>query len=176
MRKCRPGLHALYVTWMKYSVHRIFAHLGPAVVFLRYFLSSTRGDSLGNILQLTHCDVNVRNVRTLGTKWERSASLSTQCTWAAAGKLLSATRAIWLEWTSDFLFPCMKTNSRGDPLQLPLQSQSAPSHKCSLSSRRERANKTWACLRPLSKLSLYSTAIKLLAGTSIRLVALDRVL
>lgn len=139
------------------------------------FVKCMRG-FFGKHVQLTHCDVNVRNLRKLGTKWQRSALLSTQCTWAAAGKLLSATRAIWLEWSSDFLFPCMKTNSRGDPLQLPLQSQCAPSHKCALSSRRQRANKTWACLRPLSKLSLYSTAMKLLAGTSIRLVALDRVL
>lgn len=50
-----------------------------------------------------------------------------------------------------------------------------PGHNCFLSPGRDWANKSRACLRPLSKLSLQFTAVKLLARISIRLVALGRV-
>lgn len=94
----------------------------------------------------THIDLllqlNGTHLRKLISEQQRSGSMSTQSAWAAAVKLLSATRAIWLEWSSDFLFPCMKTNSRG--------AITAPYHLV----QREQT-KLKACLLPLSRPSLY---------------------
>lgn len=101
--------------------------------------------SFGSVSIWTYCDVNVANLHKFSKKLHRIGSLSTQCARAAAATLLSATRTIWPEWSSDFLFPCMKTNSRGAPVKLPQQSQSALSHNCVLSSWLDWANKTWAC-------------------------------
>lgn len=104
----------------------------------------------------THIDLlsqlNGVDLRKLISEQQRSGSMSTQSAWAAAVKLLSATRAIWLEWSSDFLFPCMKTNSRGASVHCPRNHKAitAPYHLA----QREQT-KLKACLLPLSRPSLY---------------------